>query len=163
MKPYLKLPYKCTVMDDLLRIIEEEDQFQMYRAWMTRIVPDEIIKKDPFMSFLRFDLDSRLGIMRAEPWNAYKWHVDKNRKSTINMLISGRGQCFFSSTLNLRGPIQPLVYDIGSYYLFNTQEPHEVLNTDNTYRYMLTTDIQGEHKEATIGKLLEVINEQYVG
>lgn len=162
MLPYIKLPIKCQVMEDLLRIIEIEEEFHMYREWWTRPIPDEIAAKDPFMKFLRWDLESRFGIMRADPWHAYKWHVDKKRQGTINMLIKGSGQCFFSPTLELRGPIRPLQYEVGNFYLFDTQEPHEVLNTSSERRYMFTTEILGVHKDKRINELKELIDELYI-
>lgn len=148
-------------MPELLELIEDESCFQMYREWWTRPVPDKVVKKDPFMSFLRWDLESRFGIMRLAPQHAYKWHVDKKRSGTINMLIKHNNSLsMFSPTLELSGPICVVPYNIGGYFLFNTQEPHQVVNF-NGFRYVLTTEILGEHRDKNIDELKVIIDELY--
>ena len=160
-KPFIKLEGECKIMDDLLELIQEEEAFVMYRKWWTRPVPDEVIDKDPFLSFLRHTLESRFGIMRLAPHFAYKWHVDVKRQGTMNMLIKhDHSLSMFSPTLELDAPFMVVPYEIGKFYLFDVQEPHQVINF-NGFRYVLTTEIYGEHKDKRIHELKEIIDELY--
>ena len=72
----------------------------------------------------------RLGLLRIPPNCMYDWHVDEYRLSTVNMLIKhSHSHCLFG--LN-RGDYYintlELDYKPNTYYLFNNQEYHSVVN-----------------------------------
>lgn len=122
-------------------------------------IPTEISKKNNWTTHYSFDtlslspikfynhklfkmiskFEGRPTILKMEPMHWYNWHTDAKRQCAINSFIEGPdSRCFFGEKEN-DGlfKLTELVYEPGRHYLFNTQEPHAVLNGNNV-RYMLS-------------------------
>lgn len=78
-------------------------------------------------------------ILKMNPMTWYDWHTDETRRCAINMLVEGfDSQCFFGNRKDRDiVNITELKYEPHTYYLFNTQIKHAVLNLNNV-RYMLS-------------------------
>ena len=108
------------------------------------LIPEEIWVKERFLAAVKEKYPQSLAIiMRLEPETAYLWHKDTDRLFTINMLIHKNGHShtvFGERNSDYTSRIKELAYEPGYFYLFNTQEEHEVYNLDE-YRYLFTMKI----------------------
>lgn len=118
-------------------------------------VPKQVILNESFFQ----DLDRQFGLVGAAilKWPSmisYFWHEDGDRKSTINMQLNYNGHShtiFGNKQSDWHMDIEELVYEPGYFYLFNTQEPHEMINL-GVDRYLFTTRIESD---PTYEELLE--------
>ena len=80
-----------------------------------------------------------LGALRVPPNSFYNFHKDSYRLSTINMLIrQEEGHCYFIEPRNEHySDLIELEYQPRTYYLFNNQAIHGVINKSKP-RYMLS-------------------------
>lgn len=110
-------------------------------------VPRQVLLKESFFQ----DLDKEFGLAGAAllKWPSmisYFWHEDGDRNATINMQISYDGHShtlFGDKKSDWHMEIEELVYEPGYFYLFNTQQPHEMINL-GTERYLFTTRITAD-------------------
>ena len=84
----------------------------------------------------------QIGLLKVSSNSCYHWHVDGFRQSCINSLIS---KDHYSHTLFgeykdeiYHKNIIELKYKPYTYYLFNNQKEHTVLNLDNRDRYLFS-------------------------
>lgn len=84
-------------------------------------------------------------IARMPPNTCYNWHHDFTRGLTINMLIyNSNSHCLFGDTLDeFNDSITELNYEVGYFYLFNTQHRHCVINF-NQPRYVFSMTFEQE-------------------
>lgn len=84
-------------------------------------------------------------IIRMLPNTSYNWHQDFYRGVTINMLTThSNSHCLFGDTLDrFNDKITELNYEVGYFYLFNTQHRHCVINFDKP-RYLFSTVFEQE-------------------
>ena len=88
----------------------------------------------------------QMGVLKIPPFINYNWHVDELRQSCINMLISYDhiSYCLFGKELNdYVTAITELKYKPYTYYLFNNQQLHTVINFDKP-RYMFSLYFEEE-------------------
>jgi hypothetical protein len=80
----------------------------------------------------------------------YNWHVDADRGLSINLPLNNHTQShsYFLSdqTLGHLNSIHRLNYDLGYFYLFNTQIPHAVLNLHQDRYFFSITFKQPKHE-----------------
>jgi hypothetical protein len=118
-------------------------------------IPRQVLLNESFFQ----DLDNKFGLAGAGllKWPSmisYFWHEDGDRNATINMQISYDGHShtlFGNKKSDWHMDIEELVYEPGYFYLFNTQQPHEMINL-GTDRYLFTTRITAD---PTYEELLE--------
>jgi hypothetical protein len=77
------------------------------------------------------------GILRLHPNEIYNLHVDQNRGVCVNMQLNYNVQSECSFEVPGKTVIVP--YEEHSFFLFNNQQPHKVVNGDNT-RYMFSIE-----------------------
>lgn len=107
-------------------------------------VPKQVLLKESFFQ----DLDKEFGLAGAAllKWPSmisYFWHEDGDRNSTINMQISYDNHShtlFGDKKSDWHMDVEELIYEPGCFYLFNTQQPHEMINLGKE-RYLFTTRI----------------------
>lgn len=94
-------------------------------------------------------------VLKMNPMTWYDWHVDSDRLCTINSLISGfESKSFFGNKVNNDIiSLTELKYELGRYYLLNTQSSHAVLNLSDE-RYVLSIGFKN-HSYQTIREYLE--------
>lgn len=142
------------IIDDVNRIINDNTVWIKYHDFDAKPIPEQVMQDDPFLSWLSKRYEFIGGVLKIRPFSQYDWHVDENRGVAINMLISHSDSfVMFSEHLDpLVKDILPLNYDIGSYYLFNTQVPHSVINF-NGDRYLFTLEFKRDKNSLTYEEL----------
>ena len=90
----------------------------------------------------------QLGLLRVKQKSFYDWHVDDYRQSCINCLVSveHHSYCLFGEHKDewYHNNIIELKYKPYTYYLFNNQKKHAVMNLDKKDRYLLSLYFQEE-------------------
>ncbi len=109
---------------------DPEGTWVPYFGFLARPIPiDWLLSTDPFLKALydrhRFQ---NAGVLMNEPDTVYGWHVDGKRGASVNMLIGGEGHCLFRESSNLITDIEELEYEPDTFYLFNPQVEHMVVN-----------------------------------
>ena len=99
-----------------------------------------------------------LGLLRIPPNSIYDWHKDEYRLSTVNMLIKHdhSHSLFAKSRDNYYINITELSYQPYTYYLFNNQQYHSVLNF-NKPRYLFSLYFDKELDYTSLKELLHPI------
>jgi hypothetical protein len=92
------------------------------------------------------------------PNTTYNWHVDSDRKVGLNMLLQdGQSHCLFATEdFGVRCVVEELQYQPNSYYVFNTQVPHMVLNLEQP-RYLFSLEFLDKDRGLTFDELCENI------
>jgi hypothetical protein len=96
-----------------------------------------------------------VGILRLDPHTTYDWHTDTRRGVCINMLLNNaQSNCLFSvgAALATHSFVE-LKYRLGSYYIFNNQVPHMVINF-NESRYLMSVEFEADKNQLTYERLL---------
>ena len=90
----------------------------------------------------------QLGLLRVKHNSFYDWHVDSYRQSCINCLISKNhhSYCLFGKYKDewYHNNIIELKYKPYTYYLFNNQKKHAVINLDSKDRHLLSLYFEEE-------------------
>ena len=92
----------------------------------------------------------QIGLLKVDPNSVYDWHRDSYRLSSLNMLISYDhiSHCLFGEHRSIEESIKPdgeafmidiveLKYKPATFYIFNTQKYHCVINFEQP-RYMFS-------------------------
>ena len=81
----------------------------------------------------------QLGFLKVSPNSFYDWHKDSYRLSTVNMLIKHQhSHCLFGTIRDEHYiNITELNYKPYTFYIFNNQQYHSVLNLDQS-RYLFS-------------------------
>jgi hypothetical protein len=148
-----------TIANDLYRYALDSHSWTQYYNFRAVPVPSEILWEDPFMGNLAEKRAFHAGILRMEPNTCYNWHVDTDRKVGLNMLLSddGDSRCLFlDGEPGVVFKTQELSYQPDTYYVFNTQVPHMVLNTTRL-RYLFSLEFLGQDRGLTFDELCEDI------
>lgn len=145
---FYEINAKSEIYENLKTYCSDYDWIEQYN-FLTKILPDELIQKDKFLSWLYDRYKFQLGILKMYPNTFYNWHLDAKRGCTINMLISygiDSHSIFFNKKQNEECYfINELKYKPQVYYLLNTQTYHSVLNLNNI-RFVMTTEfVQDKH------------------
>ena len=96
-----------------------------------------------------------VGVVKLEPNVCYDWHVDTRRGVGINMLLTPevRSSCLFAKGDGVQFGVEELVYEPNTFYLFNTQVKHMVLNYEKP-RYLLTVEFELDKDQLSFEDLL---------
>lgn len=99
----------------------------------------------------------QLGLLRVESLSMYDWHVDGYRQSCLNMLISENHNSitlFGNQRDYVNKNIIQLKYEPRTYYLFNNQMQHCVINLDEP-RYLFSLYFESETPYSQLKELME--------
>jgi hypothetical protein len=154
---YMPVPGASLIANDLLLYAMGGHSWTQYYNFMAIPVPDEILWADPLLAALGNKLAFHAGILRMEPNTCYNWHVDTDRKVGLNMLLSddGESRCLFlDGEPGVVFKTHELDYQPDTYYVFNTQVPHMVLNTVKP-RYLFSVEFLGDDRGLTFDELCE--------
>jgi len=136
----IALKYPSTIWDDLIAIALD-GEYKEYYGFNVLIVPEQLIDNDKQLAALRKRYPFSAGITKMEPNTVYNWHKDTNRSGTINMMLwNEESHCLFTQDAGARvSQVEELIYEPATYYIFNTQTSHMVVNLDGD-RYMFTLE-----------------------
>ena len=130
-----------------------------YYNFIATPIPHEMLLAEPFLVHLASKRKFHAGVLCMQPNTCYNWHVDTDRKVGLNMLLSddGNSRCMFlSGKPGVVFEVEELKYEPASYYVFNTQVPHMVLNTTQP-RYLFSLEFLEEDRGLTFDELCKDI------
>lgn len=145
MNKFIKLNSRFNITEEVLNFALNTDEWYHTNGFDLTIVPDSILDKDLTVKAI-MDKFNGFGKMRAiaikmNPMSFYSIHVDEARAAALNVLLQGSDSVSFfgdatddPETFN----IDVVNYKKDEMFLFNTQEPHGVLNlTEERYIFSL--------------------------
>lgn len=157
---YLKINTKSTIAKEALEYALTSTEWFEYFDFDVILLPEELIKKDAFLTEIFSQFKARAGVIRLRPNVCYNWHTDEERGVSINMLLTPevRSTCLFAAGVGelTQFNIDELVYEPETFYLFNTQNTHMVINYDSP-RYLLTVEFELDKTQLTFDDLLDKI------
>jgi len=159
MNAYMPAPVKALIAKDLYAYATNSHSWEQYYNFMAVPVPREILRQDSFMVGLAQKRTFHAGVLKMEPNTCYNWHTDTDRKTGLNMLLSddGNSRCvFLAGEPGVVFKTQELKYKPDTYYVFNTQIPHAVLNTEKP-RYLFSVEFLEKDRGLTFDELCEDI------
>jgi hypothetical protein len=155
---YYKIPSRAVITKELLGFAATAQNWQDYYNFKAIQVPIEMLSKDPFLVALFHKHPFVAGIVQLSPYVCYDWHIDSRRGVGVNMLLTPeiKSHCLFTNTEGVQFPFEELVYEPDTYYLFNTQVRHTVINFYEP-RYLFTIEFVADKDQLSFENLLEQI------
>lgn len=154
---YMVASVGSLIARDLLKYARDtspEAWVKYYNFEAIQIHPD-LLRRDPFLSYLSKKRKFQAGILRMPPDTCYNWHVDTDRRVGLNMLLAddNKSRCLFiDGEPGVVFNTKELKYQPSTYYAFNTQKPHMVLNTTQP-RYLFSLEFMTEDSGLTFDEL----------
>lgn len=155
---YYGLQNKSTITKQIKELINE-DGWNNYYSFKAKPISNSIIDQDPFFRWLRLRYKFRGAILKIDPFTVYNWHTDDRRGVCINMRLNLEAQSISAFETNQKGLLSTfheLKYEQDTYYLFNPQVTHFVVNCD-TPRYIFSIEFEKEINKLNYSDLLEDI------
>jgi hypothetical protein len=144
---FVKLNLTSKVSNDIIAKIKNSSPEQWFGTLDQDILELSIddFKADPQIVQIINDLGDadRLSVFRFHPNVCYQWHVDKIRRGSINMLLTGFDSfCVFGSLSADRkfSNLAKLAHDPNTYYLMDVKKFHTVFNFSET-RHIVSISI----------------------
>jgi hypothetical protein len=155
MMPYYEIPVQSTIADKLFDFATTTGEWKPYFNFYAAQVPFDLAFSDPILYMLGMQHKLAVGIIRLDPHTTYDWHTDTRRGVCINMLLNNaKSNCLFSvGETEATHSFVELKYRLGSYYVFNNQIPHMVINF-NESRYLMSVEFEADKNELTYERLL---------
>ena len=155
---YYKISSRSVISKELLEFAATAQNWQDYYNFKAIQVPVELLSKDSFLMGLFRKHSFVAGIVQLSPYVCYDWHIDSRRGVGVNMLLTPeiKSHCLFTSTEGAQFPFEELVYEPDTYYLFNTQVRHTVINFYEP-RYLFTIEFAADKDQLSFENLLEQI------
>jgi len=153
--PYYPLPAKSLIADELLNFAMSTKSWQPYYNFNAVQVPFDLAFKDPVIKVIGLKYPLAMGVIRLNPYTTYDWHVDSRRGTCINMLLNGaKSYCLFSmNRTEATNEFLELKYQPKTYYAFNNQVPHMVINFEEP-RYLMSVEFKEDKEQLTFEQLL---------
>jgi hypothetical protein len=149
--PFYEIETKSEITHDVIReALRLDKKWHKYYNFDATRLPIDLLAQDPVLA----DIGSRHpmigGVVMLPPNTFYNWHKDTRRGVSINMVLNpydGVSHCVFTPDKDVVvGEFIELQYKPDTYYVFNTQVSHMVLNFDQP-RLLMTIEF-GEDKDA---------------
>ena len=130
----------------LYDLVNKEHTWQKHFGFDAIEVDSSWIQKDYALNCVnKLQPIKMLGVLKVPSNSFYNFHRDSYRLSTLNMLIKQKeGYCYFiESRDDHYCDLVELVYEPKTYYLFNNQAIHGVINKSEP-RYMFSLYFENE-------------------
>lgn len=116
------------------------------------LCPEHIWLQEPILASIhnRYPI-RRAGFLKISSFRCYDWHTDVSRGLAVNCVMSptAKSVCLFGSSLNkAQLKFVELDYRENTFYLFNTQIPHMVINWE-TDRYLFSVEFEQDQESLT--------------
>lgn len=164
MNPFYKIETKSVICEEVFReALRHDANWVKYFNFDATNISNDILFKEPLIAKIGNKHPLMGGVVMLPPNTFYNWHKDARRGVSINMVlnpIDGLSHCVFTPDKDvIVGSFIELKYEPDTYYLFNTQVDHMVLNFDKP-RLLLTIEF-GEDKYALSydNLLLEILGD----
>jgi len=155
MMPFYEMPVQSTIADKLFDFATTTGEWKPYYNFHATQVPFDLAYSDPILRSLGTKYPLAVGIIRLDPYTTYDWHVDGRRGVCVNMLLNNvKSHCLFEVGHDeATHTFLELKYRLGSYYVFNNQVPHMVINF-NESRYLMSVEFEADKNELSYEQLL---------
>ena len=143
---FKEILFKSTFLKDYMNTISI-DNWGWINGWNAYLVDKDIWIKEQVLSKIDFKFPIKnAAILKTNPNRCYEWHVYDDRGATINLLLENHShsKCYFgrmSSESWDQYEIFECPYEKETFYLFNTQVPHTVINLQN-HRYLFSIEFE---------------------
>lgn len=121
-------------------------------------VPDEVWLREPLLQTIHQKFPISGGaIIRITPNVVFNWHTDVTRAAGINLKVSGesRSHTLFGNPVDeWNDEFVELEYEFKTFYLFNTQHKHSVINF-NDDRYLFSIQFAQTKDEITYKEIYD--------
>ncbi len=128
---YKRFSNESTFIADNFEKLIRFNNWNNYFGFQTIEIDRRIWLLEPVLNKInsQFEIES-CGILKIEPFTSYNWHTDTNRGLTINMLMkeTPSHSLFGFEKDQYNTNFVELKYEPKSFYLFNTQHMHSVIN-----------------------------------
>jgi hypothetical protein len=150
MMPFYPIEPKSSIADELLDFAMSTGAWKPYYNFSAAQVPFDLAFSCPVLADIGAKYSLAVGIVRLDPYTTYDWHVDSRRGVCINMLLNDvKSQCLFSvGETEATHSFLELKYQPKTYYVFNNQVPHMVINFAES-RYLMSVEFQADKNELT--------------
>jgi len=167
---YYKIPFKSKMSGVFLSLVDDNNiSWNDYFGFKIKVIPDDLIQQDKFLSWLYKKEKFSAAINYVKANHFYDWHVDTNRGVSINMLLNDvKCHTIFSIDkmgirlgklpFNDQQEFYELRYKKDSFYLFNTQVDHMVLNF-NKPRYLFSVEFTKDKTKLNYNDMLNMIKD----
>lgn len=153
---FYKIPTESTIASSLLSFASQTDNWTSYYNFDAVQVPFDLAYADPTLQKIGAKHAMAIGVLRLRPFTTYDWHTDTRRGVSINMLLTDvPSHCLFSiDKTDATNKFIELVYAPNTYYLFNNQVPHMVVNFGEP-RYLMSIEFEEDKNELSYEMLLK--------
>jgi hypothetical protein len=162
MIPFHEIKQKSIIREAVIREAMRSDaEWVKYFNFDATRIHNDVLALDPLIA----DIGSRHplmgGVVMLPPNTFYNWHTDTRRGVSLNMVLNpqdGLSHCVFTPDKDVVvGEFVELQYKPDTYYVFNTQVDHMVLNFDKP-RLLLTIEFgEGKDEFSYDDLLLEIL------
>jgi hypothetical protein len=151
---------QSTITDSVWSLVHDENEWTEHNSFLAKQIPQHIYLQDPLLAFLASRHKLLVGILMMQNYQVYNWHTDGNRRCGINLLLSDSpSHCFFTDDHTaINSNVEELFYKPSTYYAFNTDINHMVVNLNKT-RYLLSVEIDGGANTIIYHDLLKELDE----
>ena len=158
MTPYYEIPTKSNIVEAAIREAMRPDaEWMKYYNFDATRIHNDVLAMDPVIA----DIGSRHpligGVVMLPPHSFYYWHKDTRRGVSLNMVLNpqdGMSHCLFTEDKDVVvGSFTELQYKPSTWYLFNTQVDHMVINFDKP-RLLLTVEFGEDKDQLSFDELL---------
>jgi len=141
---FLPLKQKSShIADYCNKLLSRDAEWAPYIGWDVVLIGKDELLKEPALR----DIDSqftisRAAILRTDPYQVYSWHKDEYRGACINMTLTPDwpSHCLFGRDKDYASKyFTELKYDPNTFYVFNNQVDHCVINFDQP-RYVFSIE-----------------------
>lgn len=151
MIPFHSIKTKSVITQAVIQAaLSDEAVWTKYFNFDATRLPNDILAQDPVLADIAERHPMMGGVIMLPPNTFYNWHKDTRRGVSINMVLNpqdGLSHCVFTPDKDVAvGEFIELQYKPDTYYVFNTQVNHMVLNFDQP-RLLMTVEF-GEGKDA---------------
>lgn len=152
MRPYAGLSQPSTLADTLLDSVAKStpSDWTPYYGWSHLPIPLELLLTDPLLKQIYDKHSFGGGILVLPQSQLYDWHTDINRGVSINMLLTP--EIHSHCVLRYGTFIMDLPYKKDTYYLFNPQVEHMVMNFEKP-RYMFSIEFHEDKTQLSYKQL----------
>lgn len=126
-------------------------------GWQGTLLSEEVYLKEPVLNIINdmFPIQ-RAGFLHMKKNTLYEIHRDDSRGATINMLLQGSNSkslfCERTDYSKFQHHFIEIPYQTYTFFLFNTQQPHSVINFESD-RFIFTVEFK-QPKESLSYKTL---------
>jgi hypothetical protein len=157
-QPHQEYSQKSTLSNKLNYVIQNvpKDSWVQYYNFDVLFLKPEFVQEDKFFRDLAKDYSFTVAVVKMNPYSCYNWHTDTKRQCAINMLLDGfDSHCVFSrDPEDVNIPVEELKYQPNTYYAFDTQTPHMILNLSKP-RYLLSVEFTDEDENLSFNELIK--------